>query len=295
MARHERTAANLITALVAAFGGLGFAWLAGLDGRMVQGGLPVLLACAMVAYAINWIAFVPAALYQRETFYDLTGAITYLSVVALACALSAPLDLRAWLVAAMVAIWSLRLGIFLFARIHSAGSDGRFDAIKLDPARFLVVWTMQGLWVVMTAGAALAVIAAPGRAAPDGWLVAGGLVWLAGFAIEVVADAQKSAFRRDPANRDRFIRHGLWGWSQHPNYFGEIVLWAGIALIAVPVVSGIGAAVLVSPLFVWLLLTRISGIPLLAARGEAKWGNDPAYRAWRRAVPLLVPRPPRRA
>lgn len=290
MAGHQRTAANLFTTVVAAAGGLAFAWLAG-SGGPVADGLPVLLVCALVAYAINWIAFVPAALFQRETFYDLTGAITYISVVTIACVMSGPRDLRAGLVAGMVVVWALRLGLFLFARIHAAGSDGRFDAIKRDPARFLVVWTMQGLWVVMTAGAALAVIAGPQRAGPDLWLVLGGLVWLLGMVIEVVADAQKSAFRRDPANRERFITTGLWGWSQHPNYFGEIVLWAGIALIAVPVLSGWGWLVMVSPLFVWVLLTRISGIPLLVARAEARWGNDPEFRAYRNAVPLLVPRP----
>lgn len=289
MAARQRTGTSLLTALAAAAGGLAFAGLAGSAGRMADG-LPVLLACALVAYAVNWIAFVPAALYQRETFYDLTGAITYVSVVAMACLLSAPLDLRAGLVAAMVVVWALRLGSFLFLRIRAAGSDGRFDAIKRNPARFLVVWTMQGLWVVMTAGAALAVIAGPQRAGPDVWLVLGGLAWLAGMVIEVVADAQKSAFRRDPENRDRFITTGLWARSQHPNYFGEIVLWAGIALIAVPVLSGWGWLVLVSPLFVWLLLTRISGIPLLVARADARWGDDPAFRAYRASTPLLIPR-----
>ena len=268
MAARQHTGTNLLTALAATAGGLAFAALAGSGGGGGGGGggLSILLICALVAYAINWIAFVPAALCQRETFYDLTGAITYISVVVLACLLSAPLDLRAGLVAGMVALWALRLGSFLFLRIRAVGSDGRFDAIKRDPARFLVVWTMQGLWVVMTAGAALAVIAGPQRAGPDGWLLTGGLVWLAGMGLEVVADAQKSAFRRDPANRERFINTGLWAWSQHPNYLGEIVLWAGIALIAVPVLAGWGWLVLVSPLFVWVLLTRISGIPLLVPR-----------------------------
>ncbi|HMP55863.1 MAG TPA: DUF1295 domain-containing protein [Novosphingobium sp.] len=289
MAVRQRSATNLFTAAAAAGGGLAFAWASG-SGAGMAGGLPVLLVCALAAYAINWIAFVPAALFQRETFYDLTGAITYVSVVAIACLLSAPLDLRAGLAAGMVVIWALRLGAFLFLRIRAAGSDGRFDAIKRDPARFLVVWTVQGLWVVMTAGAALAVIAGPQRAGRDGWLVGGALVWLAGMVIEVVADAQKSAFRREPRNQGRFITTGLWGWSQHPNYFGEIVLWAGLALIAVPVLSGWGWLVLVSPLFVWVLLTRISGIPLLVARAEARWGDDPAFRAYRASTPLLVPR-----
>ena len=292
MATSRQSARNVLTAAAAAFAGLWFAWIAGTGGRAI-GGIPVLLVCAALAFAINWIAWIPAALTRRETFYDLVGAITYLSVVVLAVRLSASLDLRAGLVAAMVCVWALRLGLFLFGRIREAGSDRRFDAIKRDPARFLVVWTMQGLWVVMTAGAALATIAAPHRVAPDGWLIAGALIWLAGFAIEVIADAQKRAFRRNAANRGRFIAHGLWAWSRHPNYFGEIVLWFGIAVIALPVAQRWSALVLVSPLFVWILLTRISGIPLLDAQGEARWGDDPVWQLRQRQVPALLPRRPR--
>jgi len=293
MAEGRQSARNVLTAGAAAFIGLWFAWLAGIDGRTIAG-VPVLFACALLAFALNWLAWIPAARARTEKYYDLTGAITYLSVIALAVTLSAPLDLRGGVVAAMVCIWALRLGLFLFARVHQAGSDRRFDAIKRDPARFLVVWIMQGLWVVMTAGAALATIAAPERVGVDGWLVAGALLWLAGFTIEVVADAQKRTFRRDPANRDRYIAHGLWAWSRHPNYFGEIVLWTGIALIAVPIVQVWSALVLVSPLFVWLLLTRISGIPLLDAQGKARWGDDPAWQARQRQVPALLPRRPSR-
>jgi steroid 5-alpha reductase family enzyme len=118
-------------------------------------------------------------------------------------------------------------------------------------------------------------------------------VWALGFVIEVVADRQKGAFRRQPGNRGRFITTGLWAWSRHPNYFGEITLWTGVALLALPVLSGWQYVTLVSPLFVYLLLTRVSGIPLLEARAEEKWGGDPDYRAYRDRTPPLVPRPPR--
>jgi steroid 5-alpha reductase family enzyme len=108
-----------------------------------------------------------------------------------------------------------------------------------------------------------------------------------------VADRQKSAFRSDPANAGRFISSGLWAWSRHPNYFGEIVLWVGVALIALPVLSGWQHVTLVSPLFVYLLLTRISGIPPLERRAEEKWGDDPAYRAYVERTPVLWLRPQR--
>ena len=117
---------------------------------------------------------------------------------------------------------------------------------------------------------------------------------VAGFAIEVVADEQKRRFRRQPDNAGRFIDSGLWAWSQHPNYFGEIVLWCGIAVAAFPVLQGWQYATLVSPVFIWLLLTRISGVRMLDAAAARRWQDDPGYAAYRARTPVLIPRPPRR-
>ncbi len=120
------------------------------------------------------------------------------------------------------------------------------------------------------------------------------VVWVAGFAIEVIADQQKSTFKRNPANAGRYITTGLWAWSRHPNYFGEITLWTGIAIIALPILEGWRWVTLISPVFVFLLLTRVSGIPMLEARGKKRWGDEEAYQAYTRNTPVLVPRPPRR-
>jgi steroid 5-alpha reductase family enzyme len=111
--------------------------------------------------------------------------------------------------------------------------------------------------------------------------------------IEVVADRQKSVFKTDPANTGRFITGGLWAWSRHPNYFGEITLWVGVAIIALPTLSGWRWLMLISPLFVILLLTRISGIPMLESRAEKRWGADPEFRAYTDSTPALLLRPPR--
>lgn len=267
--------------------------LAGSSGSVEAGGVAVFAIGAILAYSINWAVFVPSFLARTEAYFDLTGSVTYISVTAVAVVASDDVDTRALIVAAAVLIWAARLGSFLFRRIRRDGGDGRFDWIKTNFLRFLMTWTLQGLWVLLTLAAALAVITAEDRADVDVFLVVGMVIWVIGFAIEVTADRQKSAFRADPANEGRFITTGLWAWSRHPNYFGEITVWTGIAITALPVLSGWRWLMLVSPLFVVLLLTRISGIPMLERRAEKRWGSDPAFRAYTDSTPALVPRPPR--
>lgn len=289
---------SLIIAVIAAIIGLAFAWGAG-SGSIVYSGVPAVLLCAGVALGVNWLAFIPAALFQTDRFYDTTGALTYLTVIGLACAAAVAangsLDARSGVVAGMVAVWTIRLGSFLFTRIHAAGgTDVRFAKIKVNPPRFLVAWTLQAVWVIFTAAAALVVITAPDPQPLDAFFWFGAALWFIGFAFEVIADEQKRRFKADPGNNGRFITTGLWAWSQHPNYFGEITLWTGILVIALPQLGGWSWMVVASPLFVALLLTKVSGINLLDAIAMKRWGDDPAWQAYRRGTPVLFPRPPRR-
>ena len=287
----DSTRRSLVGTLVATLLGALVAWAAS-DGSVTVGSVPVFAIVGALAFAVNWVAFIPANAAKTEHFYDLTGSITYLSVTIVALLLSDAPDLRAWIVAAMVVVWAVRLGSFLFRRVRNDGGDGRFDQIKLDPLRFFMTWTIQGLWVLFTAAAALAVITSGDRA-DLGWVAFVGIaVWVVGFVVEVVADRQKSAFRADPANKGKFIATGLWAWSRHPNYFGEITLWLGIAIIALPLLDGWRWVVLISPVFVWALITRVSGVPMLERRADEKWGGDEDYEAYKASTPVLMLKPP---
>jgi steroid 5-alpha reductase family enzyme len=285
---------SLAAILVILLIGGGIAW-AGSQGSHQVGGIPLFAWCALLTFVINWLAFVPAYLFQTERYFDLTGSITYLSLVLVALVLRGEADSRALLLGGLVAIWALRLGIFLFTRILREGSDRRFDALKPSLVRFLMTWTLQGLWVLLTLSCALAAMTAMHPRPLGLFAVLGTVVWAGGFAIEAVADRQKRCFRSDSANRDLFIQSGLWAWSRHPNYFGEIILWIGVAIIALPVLAGWQHVTLISPVFVYVLLTRVSGIPLLETRATEKWGDEPEYRVYRERTPILFPRPPRKA
>ena len=287
MNRADRNA--LISLPIVILIGLGIA-VAGSQGGAVVLGIPVYGLVVGIAFLVQWVAFIPAYALQSERFFDLTGSITYITVTVLAVLLSPVVDGRSILLLVLVVVWAARLGTFLFRRIQKAGKDARFDELKTSFFRFLSTWTLQGLWVTFTIAAALAAITTANRKELDLFALVGFLIWALGFGIEVAADAQKSRFRADPANKGRFIQTGLWSRSRHPNYFGEIVLWIGVAIIALPVLQGWQWVTLISPVFVTLLLTRISGVPMLEKRADEKWGGQADYEAYKERTPVLIPR-----
>jgi steroid 5-alpha reductase family enzyme len=267
--------------------------LAGSQGSLpLSRNLPLFAACGAIGFLLHWLVFLPSFAFQTEHYFDLTGSVSFVMAATIAYAFNPAPDARTVLLTLMIAVWALRLGSFLFTRVKRAGQDSRFNELKTRFWRFCFTWTMGGLWVFLTMAAPLAAITSATKA-PLGIAAYLGIgLWMAGFIIEVIADRQKTVFRRDPGNQDSFISQGLWAWSRHPNYFGEIVLWLGLALVALPVLQGWQLVTLISPVFVVLLLTRVSGVPLLEKKADAKWGDDPAYQAYKQKTPVLLPRPP---
>lgn len=254
--------------------------------------LPLYSWAVIVAFLIQLLVYIPAFALRSEKFFDLTGASTY-TVITIAILFLAPVnDLRSIVLATMVITWALRLGTFLFIRVLKAGSDQRFDDLKNQPIVFLRVWVLQGLWISLTAAAAwIAMTSSAAGLKKFGALESVGVaIWLFGFLFEVVADLQKSRFKADPQNAGKFISNGLWAFSRHPNYFGEIVLWMGVFLVAVPVLSGWQWVAVLSPIFVTLLLTRVSGVTMLEEKADRIWGDDEAYQEYKKNTPVLIPR-----
>ena len=253
-------------------------------------GIPVFGLCVAGAYAAQWIAFAPALLLKTERHFDLVGSATFVGAIGFAYASRDAFDARSLLITTLVVIWAARLGTFLFLRIRRDGFDRRFARLKTAAIPFLMTWTLQGLWISVTLSCALAAVTAS-RNVPLDWTTAvGAVVWGSGLAIEVAADRQKQRFRALPQNANAFIASGLWAYCRHPNYLGEILLWTGMAVVALPALQGFSYLTLVSPLFVWALLVRISGVPMLEARADRKWGGEPAYEAYKAQTPVLAPR-----
>ena len=262
---------------------------AGSQGSVAISTIPLFAICASVGFILHWAVFIPSYLLQTEHYFDLTGALSYISTITLAAYLHPLLDLRGLIICVLISIWAVRLGSFLFMRIKRAGQDRRFIESKTRFWQFLYIWTMGGAWVFITMAAGLAAITSMTQRPLGIFAIAGVFLWLVGFSIEVVADRQKTKFRQLPENADHFITSGLWAYSRHPNYFGEILLWLGITVIALPTLVGWQYMTLISPIFVALLLIKVSGVRLLEADGKDRWGSDPNYQYYVNNTPVLVP------
>ena len=272
---------NLLISLVVIFTTISFAKLSGSE---------VVMKAAWYVLIIHWIAFIPALLFKTEKFYDLTGSICYafsaIFVYIQTYGISFSLSL---FISLAVLIWTLRLGGFLLIRVLDAGEDKRFRTIKTNPTQFFMTFNLSALWVVICSLCALTAVSnGVFEVSPIFYL--GLLVFMMGFLIEVIADNQKTSFRSVPENRNNFITTGLWSVSRHPNYFGEVTLWAGIAIMSVSYLQGIQYWTLISPIFSFVLIYFVSGVRMLEARANVKWGENLEYQAYVKKTPIFFPK-----
>jgi steroid 5-alpha reductase family enzyme len=244
-----------------------------------------------ISVLINAGMFLIAFKRQTDKLTDISYAISFVAVVMAGLALHPTLPTKV-LLASMVAVWAGRLGGYLLVRIRKIGRDKRFDVMRRSFWKFGRFWLSQALSVWMILLAVLLVLGHP-EGDFSGWSLLGVAVWAAGLVIEAVADNQKFRFITNSANKGRWIESGLWRYSRHPNYLGEILVWIGIYLVALPNLAGWEVAIgLLSPLFIMTLLLFVSGIPPLEKSADARWGDDPKYQDYkaRTSVLLLLPR-----
>ena len=271
------------------FLGLFFALVGGQYGNSFKN-FSVFSLIVAIVFLIQFVVFIPAMIFQTEKYFDITGSLTYIIAALAALFVNNNIDARSLLLSLLVIVWAFRLGLFLFKRIHKAGKDARFDNMKLSFIRWLNAWNLQGLWIVFTSAAALTAVSSKNKVEFGILGTIGLVIWIIGFGIEVVSDNQKSKFNSNPINKGNFMKEGLWSRSRHPNYFGEILLWFGIAIISLPVLKGVQLFTLISPVFVYILLTKISGIPILEKKAEKKWGGQLEYEAYKNSTPGLIPK-----
>ena len=264
-------------------------------GTMEVGGMSLIMMAMLLSFAIHWVLFIPSYIFQTEKFYDLTGSLTYITVLSfvvfgMKTAVHEMMDLRSTLIYFCIMIWTVRLGGFLFWRVLKDGHDKRFKSILPSFSTLFMTWSLSAAWVFIQSLSALVALTVIKQVEIGivGWIGLG--LWFFGFGFQVVADYQKTKFKSDARNDGEFITGGLWNLSRHPNYFGEVALWTGISVMAVPVMSGLQYVSLISPIFGFLLIYYVSGVRLLEGRSDKRWGNRPDYQEYKRNTPVFFPK-----
>ena len=255
---------------------------------------PISIICMALSFIIHWLVFIPSYFYKTEKFYDITGTVAYLSILLTTAYLINLVNdegilLRSIISIIFVMIWAIRLGIFLFKRVIKVGEDKRFEHAKKSFSKFLMFFNISALWVFLTIVNVLTMIINNSDSITDLFFIIGVTIAIIGFIIEVVADMQKRKFRTNISNKGQFISSGLWSISRHPNYFGEMMIWVGMSFATIPILIGWQFITLISPIFVIFLLTKVSGINLLEASANDKWGADKNYQDYKDKTSVLIP------
>ena len=248
-----------------------------------------ILAALGFAIGLNLAMFVPAFLFKTDKLTDASYAITFAALAIFGFISSTQTSFH-FVLLSMVLLWAVRLGGYLLYRIVVKGKDARFDGKREDFNYFLRFWFLQGLTVAVVM---IPSIFAFSTNVSEISLVSllGLALFASGFFLETIADLQKDAFNKDPANKGKWIENGVWGWSRHPNYLGEIMVWVGVYIYALPALTSLQAvAALISPLFISYILIKGTGVPILEKYADDKWGDDPKYQDYKQRVGVLLPK-----
>ncbi|XP_075660828.1 uncharacterized protein LOC142630689 isoform X1 [Castanea sativa] len=247
---------------------------------------------AIVTVGYQLLFFIVTALLKFDKVTDFAGSTNFVIIAILTLVLKGSWHFRQIVLTLLVVIWGLRLGLFLLMRILQWGEDRRFDEMRASLGKLAVFWIFQAVWV-WTVSLPVTVVNSsnrnPSLQAED---IIGWIIWSVGFLVEATADQQKLTFKNSPENRGKWCNVGLWQYSRHPNYFGEIFLWWGIFVASTPVLEGAEWLVILGPIFLTLLLLFISGIPLLEESADKKFGNVTGYRLYKRKTSPLILLPP---
>jgi steroid 5-alpha reductase family enzyme len=272
-----------------------------MDEPLVSGGF-MLLICLGVTVLMQCSFFAVAYTCQFDKVTDLAGSLNFIVLAVLSLLLQDVYDTRAVVATCLQVLWALRLGSFLLIRVLKRGKDERFDEMRANCAAFFGFWLFQILWVFLVSLPVVLANSCDDQA--DGGNfgeprdVVGIVVWAIGLVVESAADASKSAFNDDRKNKGKLLRSGVWKYSRHPNYFGEMLCWVGLTVLASANFGSNGGETwfyyvsCVSPVFTFLVLMFLSGVPLAEDRYDERFGLDPDYVEYKRSTSPLIMLPP---
>ena len=251
--------------------------------------IPIVFIFAITILSLNSVFFIHSYFFKSDIFFDLVGSFSFLSIGIASLLLLPDIDANQILIFFLLVFWSLRLGPFLFLRRIGAGNDERLSEYFKSPISLYFLWCMNSLWVFFTSLSMIIIFSS--KTTHDfgllQWL--GLIIWVFGYIIEVISDSQKNKFNK--TNKGKFINIGLWKYIRHPNYLGEIIIWFGIFVISLNYIESFSSMLsILSPIFVYILLRYLSGVPQLEKRGDQKWGDLKEYVKYKEKTGIIFPK-----
>lgn len=243
-----------------------------------------------LSFFIQCVFFAYAAIRKTDLVTDLSYSITFI-VLAIFCFITSEFNILKMILLFTLITWAVRLGGYLFIRIRKIKRDKRFDGIRENFWKFARFWILQAVsvWIIMLGS--INFLAKEDQNIETGLLVYIGLfVSILGIVIEALADYQQFKFRNNPSNRNHWTDIGLWKYSRHPNYFGEMLVWWGIFLFTFNSIKGLEFLTILSPLYITILLLFVTGIPTTEGKNNKRYGGNKEYIRHKKNTGLIVPK-----
>ena len=253
----------------------------------------IFLQTLLISFLIQIIFFTFAAINKTDKVTDLSYGLTFVILAFYIFLTRSGQFSYQLLLLLMITAWGVRLAGYLFIRILKTKKDKRFDGIRENFLKFAQFWFLQAVsvWVIMLPSTY--VLSRAVNINISATMILGFLIWLVGLIIETVADWQKFQFKNDPKNKDKWIQNGIWKYSRHPNYFGEMLCWWGIFVYSLPLQTLASSPTIIGPLFITFLLLFVSGIPTLEKKYDERYKDNREYQKYKKSTSLLIPLPPR--
>lgn len=259
---------------------------------ILYGMFNILQTSGLIIFCFMTILFFIALIRKRNDIADIGWGIGFLLVAISNQTLFSVGTIRSFLIPALVILWGLRLAIHIYERNKGKSEDFRYKKWREDWGKYflirsyLQVFLLQGFFMFLIS---LPVMIGISSSSPDSIILIslGLLVWLTGFLFESVGDYQLTAFIKDPTSSGKIMTRGLWKYTRHPNYFGEVLGWWGIFILALP--STLWWLALLGPLTISFLILKVSGIPMLEKRYE---GNQD-FEEYKKRTSAFFPLPPK--
>ncbi|KKP69755.1 hypothetical protein A2X44_04760 [candidate division CPR3 bacterium GWF2_35_18] len=253
-----------------------------------------LMTTLLLALILQFLFFIFAAIMKTDKLTDFSYGVSFIILVIYLLLKHPNPSLSQILIAICVIIWGIRLVSYLFIRILKIKKDTRFDGVRENFKKFLQFWILQGLsiWIIMIPTSIFISLSVESE---NYYLninnLLGILLFTIGIIIESVADYQKYVFKNELKNKGKWIKTGLWKYSRHPNYFGEIIIWWGVFIYTINLLSGLTYLGVIGPLYITFLLIFVSGIPPLEKRYNNIYKDNLEYQRYKKTTSILIPLP----